>query len=164
MELEASASSPRVTVEAVEDPCPKDPQINVRQASDRYAMPEAAALVHSNATPGVWELVDEAIDRYAELPTVKKALEAQREQGATDEGSFHSHHRRLAPQDRPGTALVVRTRSVASQVRNGYISLTTGGHESTRLLTAHSPPRRKNLSFYARSCTPVHRLRLPPKE
>ncbi len=58
VELEASASSPRVTVEAVEDPCPKDPQINVRQASDRYAMPEAAALVHSNATPGVWELVD----------------------------------------------------------------------------------------------------------
>ncbi len=40
----------------------------------------------------VQELVDEAIDRYAELASVKKALEARREQVAADEGKL-SHLR-----------------------------------------------------------------------
>jgi hypothetical protein len=66
----------------------EDPQINVRQPPDRYAILEAAAFVHDKGTPGklVQGLVDEAIDRYAELASVKKALEARREQAAVDEG------------------------------------------------------------------------------
>lgn len=65
-----------------------DPQINVRQPPNRYAVLEAAAFVHDKGTPRklVQELVDEAIDRYAELESVKKALEARREQAAIDEG------------------------------------------------------------------------------
>lgn len=67
-----------------------DPQINVRQPPGRYAILEAAAFVHDKGTPGriVQELVDEAIDRYAELASVKKVLEARREQAATDEGKL----------------------------------------------------------------------------
>jgi hypothetical protein len=67
-----------------------DPQINVRQPPNRYAILEAAAFVHDKGTPGklVEELVDEAIDRYAELVSVKKALEARREQAAADEGKL----------------------------------------------------------------------------
>ncbi len=61
-----------------------DPQINVRQSPSRYAILEAAAFVESKGTPGklVQELVDEAIDRYAELSTVKKVLEGRAEQMA----------------------------------------------------------------------------------
>jgi hypothetical protein len=66
-----------------------DHQINIRQPSDRYAILEAAAFVRDKGTPGklVQELVDEAIAAYAELPAVKKALEARREQGEADEAS-----------------------------------------------------------------------------
>lgn len=67
-----------------------DPQINVRQPPDRYAILEAAAFVHGKGTPGklVEDLVDEAIDRYAEVPTVQKALEARREHAAADQGKL----------------------------------------------------------------------------
>jgi len=67
-----------------------DPQINVRQPPDRYAVLQAAAFVQNKGTPGklVEELVNEAIDRYAELDSVKKALEARREQLAADEGKL----------------------------------------------------------------------------
>lgn len=73
----------------------EDPQINVRQSPDRYSILEAAAFVQGRGTPGklVQKLVDEAIDRYADLASVKKALEARREQSAKDEGKL-SH---LAP-------------------------------------------------------------------
>jgi hypothetical protein len=66
------------------------PQINVRQPPERYAVLEAAAFVHGKGSPGklVQELVDEAIQRYETLPSVKKALEARREQAAADEGKL----------------------------------------------------------------------------
>ena len=72
----------------------EDRQINVRQPLERYATLEAAAFVHHKGSPGklIQELVDEAVDRYAELPSVKKALEARREQAAVDEGKL-SHLR-----------------------------------------------------------------------
>jgi hypothetical protein len=65
----------------------KDPQINVRLAPDREAILRAAAFVHDKATLGalVHELVEEAIDQYAELPTVQTALKARAEQLATNE-------------------------------------------------------------------------------
>jgi uncharacterized protein (DUF1778 family) len=68
----------------------KDPQINVRLASDREAILRAAAFVHDKATPGalVHELVEEAIDQYAKLPAVKTALKARAEQMATNEGKL----------------------------------------------------------------------------
>lgn len=67
-----------------------DPQINVRQPPDRYSILEAAAFVQDKGTPGklVQELVDEAIDRYAELTSVKEALEARRQQQAADEAKL----------------------------------------------------------------------------
>jgi hypothetical protein len=67
-----------------------DPQTNVRLSPDRYAILEAATFVHRAGTPTklVQQLVDEAIDRYAKLPTVQKALEAQREQAAADDGKL----------------------------------------------------------------------------
>jgi c-di-AMP phosphodiesterase-like protein len=67
-----------------------DAQTNVRLPSDRYAILEAAAFVHRAGTPTklVQRLVNEAIDRYAKLPTVRKALEARREQVAADEGKL----------------------------------------------------------------------------
>jgi uncharacterized protein (DUF1778 family) len=67
-----------------------DPQINIRLTPDRHAILEAAAYVHRKTLARVLveELVDEAIDRYAKLETVQKALEAQREQTATDEGKL----------------------------------------------------------------------------
>jgi TRAP-type uncharacterized transport system substrate-binding protein len=70
------------------------PQINLRQPPDRYAILEAAAFVHDKGTPGklVQELIDEAINRYAELASVKKALEARREQVAADEGKLSHLH------------------------------------------------------------------------
>lgn len=83
-----------------------DPQINVRQPPDRYAILEAAAFVHDKGTPGklVQELVDEAIDRYAELATVKKALEARREQSAADEGKLsHLSTKRRQPSETSGS-------------------------------------------------------------
>jgi len=68
----------------------KDPQINIRLAPDREAILRAAAFVHGKATSSalVHELVEEAIDRYAKLPTVKTALKARAEQAATDEGKL----------------------------------------------------------------------------
>lgn len=67
-----------------------DPQTNIRLPPDRYAVLEAAAFVYRAGTPTklVQQLVDEAIDRYGALPTVRKALEAQREQAAADEGKL----------------------------------------------------------------------------
>lgn len=83
-----------------------DPQTNIRLGPERYAILEAAAWVHRAGTPTklVEQLVDEAIDRYAKLPTVQKALEAQREQAAADEGKL-SHlpsRRRRTSTDSPG--------------------------------------------------------------
>jgi hypothetical protein len=67
-----------------------DPQTNVRLSQERYEILEAAAFVQRAGTPTklVEQLVNEAIDRYAKLPTVQKALEAQREQAAADEGKL----------------------------------------------------------------------------
>lgn len=67
-----------------------DPQINIRLAPQRHAILEAAAYVHRKSLPRILveELVDEAIDRYSKLETVQKALEAQREQTAVDEGKL----------------------------------------------------------------------------
>jgi hypothetical protein len=67
-----------------------DPQINVRTKPDRYAILEAAAFVEDKGTPGklIQELVDEAINRYAELPTIKKVIEARAEQMAANEGKL----------------------------------------------------------------------------
>ena len=67
-----------------------DPQTNIRLSPERYAILEAAAYVHRAGSPTklVEQLVDEAIDGYAKLPTVQKALEAQREQGAANEGKL----------------------------------------------------------------------------
>ncbi len=66
------------------------PQTNLRLSPERYAILEAAAFVQRAGTPTklVEQLVNDAIDRYAELPTVQKALEAQREQAAADEGKL----------------------------------------------------------------------------
>lgn len=72
-----------------------DSQINVRQPRDRYAILEAAAFVHGVGTPHklVQQLVDEAVGRYAGQESVKKALEARREQAAADEGKLSHLHR-----------------------------------------------------------------------
>jgi len=66
------------------------PQTNVRLSPERYAILEAAAFVQRAGTPTklVEQLVNEALDRYAGLPTVQKALEAQREQAAAEEGKL----------------------------------------------------------------------------
>lgn len=78
-----------------------DPQTNLRLSPERYALLEAAAFVYRAGTPAklVEQIVDEALDGYAKLPTVQKALEAQREQAAADEGklSHLSSKRRQAP-------------------------------------------------------------------
>jgi hypothetical protein len=68
----------------------KDPQLNVRLPPEREAILRAAAFVSGSATPGelAREIVENAIDGYAELPTVKKALEARAEQAAADEGKL----------------------------------------------------------------------------
>jgi len=83
-----------------------DPQTNVRLCPERYALLEAAAFVHRAGTPAklVEQLVDEALDRYAKLPTVQKALEAQREQTAADEGKLShlsSKRRQATPRSSP---------------------------------------------------------------
>lgn len=80
-----------------------DPQINIRLGPDRYAILEASVFVHRAGTPTklIQQCVEEAIDRYAKLPTVQKALEAQREQMAV-EGAKLSHltvARRRSAQD-----------------------------------------------------------------
>jgi hypothetical protein len=66
----------------------KDPQLNVRLTPQRDTILRAAAFVHGAATPGelAREIIEQAIDRYAESPTVKKALEARAEQAAASEG------------------------------------------------------------------------------
>jgi c-di-AMP phosphodiesterase-like protein len=74
-------------------------QINFRPKPDRFAILEAAAFVLNKGAPSklVQELVDEAVDRYAELPAVQKALEARREQAAASEGKLsHLPSQRLA--------------------------------------------------------------------
>ena len=65
-----------------------DPQLNVRLTPERHAIFRAAAFVHGAATPVelAREIIERAIDAYAELPTVKKALEARSEQAAANEG------------------------------------------------------------------------------
>jgi hypothetical protein len=79
-----------------------DLQTNIRLSPERYAILEAAAFVHRAGTPTklVELLVDEAVDRLAKLPTVQKALEAQREQGAADEGSCRIWPRSAVGQQR----------------------------------------------------------------
>jgi hypothetical protein len=86
-----------------------DPQTNIRLSPERYAILEAAAYVHRAGSPTklVEQLVDEAIDRYAKLPTVQKALEAQREQAAADQGKLShlpSRKRRTAASSGGGPA------------------------------------------------------------
>lgn len=70
-------------------------------------MLEAAAFVHRAGTPTklVQQLVDEAIDRYSKLDTVQKALQAQHEQAAAEEGKLtHLSARRKARKDESGKA------------------------------------------------------------
>jgi hypothetical protein len=64
-----------------------DPQINVRQPPEQYAILEIAALLEHKGTPGrlVQELVDEAVKRYAAMPSVRKVLTAQAEHDAVKE-------------------------------------------------------------------------------
>lgn len=66
-----------------------DPQVNVRLSPEQGAILDAAAFVH-NDTPGhlARDAVCAAIERYAALPTVKKALEARAEQVAASEGKL----------------------------------------------------------------------------
>jgi hypothetical protein len=74
-----------------------DPQTNIRLSPEKHAILEAAAFVHRAGSPAkfVEQLVNEALDRYAKLPTVVKALEAQREQTASQEGKLeHLANRR----------------------------------------------------------------------
>jgi len=61
-----------------------DPQINVRQPPEHYAILAIAALLEDKGTPGklVQELVDEAVERYAAMPAVKKMLAAKEEHDA----------------------------------------------------------------------------------
>lgn len=86
-----------------------DPQTNIRLSPERYAILEAAAYVQRAGTPTrlVEQLVNEAIDGYAKLPTVQKALEAQREQTAANEGKLShlaSGRRRTSAGPREGPA------------------------------------------------------------
>lgn len=83
----------------------EDPQINVRQPPDRYAVLEAAAFVHGKGTPGklVQGLVDQAIDKYAEMSSVKKALEARRAQAAIDDGTVEDLSAQRAQRHKRGT-------------------------------------------------------------
>ncbi|HEV3321476.1 MAG TPA: hypothetical protein VG147_04715 [Solirubrobacteraceae bacterium] len=64
-----------------------DPQINVRQPPEHYAILEIAALLEHKGTPGklVQELVDEAVKRYAAMATVQKMLAVQAEHDAVKE-------------------------------------------------------------------------------
>jgi len=61
-----------------------DPQINVRQPPEHYAILEIAALLEHKGTPCklVQELVDEAVKRYAAMETVQKVLAVQAEHDA----------------------------------------------------------------------------------
>jgi c-di-AMP phosphodiesterase-like protein len=65
-------------------------QTNFRLPPHKYAVLEAAAYVHraGSVQKLVRQLVEEAIENYAQLSTVQKALEAQREQAATNEGKL----------------------------------------------------------------------------
>jgi len=56
-----------------------DPQINVRQPPEGYAILEIAALLERKGTPGklVQELVEDAVRRYAEMPAVREVLAIQ---------------------------------------------------------------------------------------
>jgi hypothetical protein len=64
-----------------------DPQINVRQPPERYAILEIAALLEHKGTPGklVQELVDDAVKRYAAMASVQKMLVVQAEHDAVKE-------------------------------------------------------------------------------
>ena len=64
-----------------------DPQINVRQAPEQYAILEIAALLEHKGTPGklVQELVDDAVKRYAAMPSVQKMLAVEAEHDAVKE-------------------------------------------------------------------------------
>lgn len=63
-----------------------DVQTNFRLPREKYEVIEAAAFVQKKGSVQklVKQLVEEAIARYAELPTVQQALEAQREQLASE--------------------------------------------------------------------------------
>lgn len=71
----------------------QDPQINIRLRPDRHEILCAAAYVNG-ATPSelARQRLEEALDRDAELPTVKKALEARAEQAAANEGKLAHLH------------------------------------------------------------------------
>jgi hypothetical protein len=74
----------------------KDIQTNFRLPPSKFAVLEAAAYVHraGSAQKLVRKMVEDAIERYADLPTVQKALAAQREQAAADEGKLTQLHKR----------------------------------------------------------------------
>jgi hypothetical protein len=64
-----------------------DPQINVRQPPEGYAILEAAAFLEDKGTPGklVQELVEEAVQRYGTMPAVRQLLAAKAEHAAVKE-------------------------------------------------------------------------------
>jgi hypothetical protein len=57
----------------------KDPQTNLRLPIERHRILEAAAFVEEAGTPTklAERIIDEAIDRYARMPSVQKAIEAR---------------------------------------------------------------------------------------
>lgn len=67
-----------------------DPQINVRLPPDRFAVLEAAAFVRGIGSPGALaqEVLLEAIERWSDSESVKKALEARLEHLAAEEGTL----------------------------------------------------------------------------
>jgi c-di-AMP phosphodiesterase-like protein len=65
-----------------------DIQTNVRLPPDLHEVLEAAAYVHKTGSVQklIKQLLQEATDQYRQLPTVQKALEAQREHLAVEKG------------------------------------------------------------------------------
>jgi hypothetical protein len=84
----------------------KDPQLNVRLPPEREAILRAAAFVNGNATPVelAREILETAIEGYAQLPTVKKALEARTEQAAANEGKLTHLRQGRERSAAPGTS------------------------------------------------------------
>jgi c-di-AMP phosphodiesterase-like protein len=68
----------------------EDRQINIRVSAELFEVLEAAAYVQRKGSPRalVEEQVAEAVARYAKLETVKKAIQAQREETAAGEGKL----------------------------------------------------------------------------
>jgi len=57
----------------------KDPQTNLRLSAERHRILEAAAFVEEAGTPTklAEQIVEEAIDRYARMPSVQMAIQAR---------------------------------------------------------------------------------------